>query len=212
MDAIQASLHPLFTARGFRRHGRTYNRPTEAGVVQVVNFQMGSSDPPGTTYILGLRENLHGLFTLNLGIFVAEVAEHHAGGAPRSYAHDYNCCLRARLGELSGSDRDIWWKVSPQPAVISEVQRLLEAFGFPFLDRFGSRDRILQELESNCGERLFSASSPSRIVAAVILALRGDQARAHRLLSEQYRRTDQAGHKEYVRSLAARLGLGPIAA
>jgi hypothetical protein len=212
MDTIQAVLHPIFTTHGFRKHGRTYNRSTERGVVQVVNLQMGSSDPPGTTYIHGLRENLYGRFTLNLGIFVAEVAERHSGGLPKSYTHDYNCCIRARLSELSGSDRDIWWEVSPGVAVTSEVERLLESFGFPFLDRFDSRDRILRELETTPDERLYSASSPSRIIAAVILAARGDADAARRLLSEQCAATGHAGHKEYVRGLAARLGLGPIAA
>src|SRR5262249_51976295 len=94
---------------------------------------------------------------VNLGVFVAEVAEHHGAGPPRSYPHEYNCCLRARLGELSGSDRDVWWSASPELAVISQVQGLLESTGFPFLNRFGSRDRILREL-ANASEESILAS------------------------------------------------------
>jgi hypothetical protein len=135
---------------------------------------MGPSDPPGTTYIPGLRENFYGLFTVNLGVFVSEVALHHGGGIPKSTVHDYNCCMRSRLGELSGSKHDIWWKVSPELSVISQVQGLLESFGFPFLDRFGSREQILEELKNSSAEREGFASSPGRIIAAIILAVRGD--------------------------------------
>ena len=208
MDAIQASLHPLLLARSFRKHGRTYNRSTENGLVQVVHFFMGPSDPPGTTPIRGLRASLYGLFTVELGIFLAEVGEAYIG-MPKSHVNDYDCCLRARLGELSG-DGDVWWKVSPELAVTAGVQRLLEARGFPFLDRLSSRDRILEQLRAPRQDRLYSASSPSRIVAAIILAARGDAESARRLLAAQCATTKIAGHREYVRGLAERLGLGSI--
>ena len=64
VDEIQDGLRPLLKARGFKARGRTFNRLTEDGLTQVINVQMGSSDPPGTTYHPGLRENLHGLFEI----------------------------------------------------------------------------------------------------------------------------------------------------
>ena len=45
---------------------------------------MGSFDPPGTTHIPGLRENLYGRFTVNLGVYVPEVARNHGGGEAKS--------------------------------------------------------------------------------------------------------------------------------
>jgi hypothetical protein len=65
VDDIQAALRPFLKSRGFRFRGRTFNRTTEDGLTEVVNIQMGVWDPPGTTYIPGLRENLHGLFMVN---------------------------------------------------------------------------------------------------------------------------------------------------
>lgn len=59
LDDLQTHLDPLLQAR-FRGHGRTYNRTTADGLTHVVGFQMGRFDPPGTTYIPGLRENLYG--------------------------------------------------------------------------------------------------------------------------------------------------------
>ena len=74
LDSIQEQLTPLLKNRRFRVRGRTFNRITTDGLTQVLNVQMGSFDPPGTTYHPGLRENLYGWFTINLGIYVPEVA------------------------------------------------------------------------------------------------------------------------------------------
>lgn len=82
VDSIQKALRPVLKVHGFKAHGRTFNRLTEDGLTQVVSIQMGASDPPGTTYFPGLRENLHGLFTINLGVYVPEVAKYHGGGDP----------------------------------------------------------------------------------------------------------------------------------
>src|SRR6185295_5952858 len=109
VDDIQRALNPYLREKGFARRGRAFNRVTEDGLTQVVSIQMGASDPPGTTHIPGLRDNLHGLFTVNLGVYVPEVARHHGGGEARSWMQEYQCCVRARLGEASGAMHDIWW-------------------------------------------------------------------------------------------------------
>jgi hypothetical protein len=74
LDGLQAKLRPVLKDYGFRARGRTFNRTTSDGLTQVVNLQMGRFDPPGTTYVPGLRDNLYGKFTVNLGAFVPEVA------------------------------------------------------------------------------------------------------------------------------------------
>src|SRR5436190_21871644 len=84
MDGLQAALRPTLQRWGFRGRGRTFNRTTQDGLTQVITFQMGSFDPPGTTHIPGLRENMYGRFTINLGVYVPEVARHQAGGEAKS--------------------------------------------------------------------------------------------------------------------------------
>ena len=95
IDAVQRELRDFFKERGFQRRSRSYNRPTVDGLTQVLTVQMGASDPPGTTYIPGLRENLHGLCTVNLGVYVPEVARFHGGGVVKSWVHEYHCCVRS---------------------------------------------------------------------------------------------------------------------
>ena len=92
---------------------------------------MGASDPPGTTYIPGLRENLHGLFTVNLGVYVPEVARHHGSGEAKSWVQDYHCCVRSRLADACGERKDLWWQARVDDAVVDDIRHRLELGGFP---------------------------------------------------------------------------------
>lgn len=208
VDDIQNALRPFLKDRGFRVRGRTFNRATEDGLTQVVGIQMGASNPPGASYIPGFRENLHGLFTVNLGVYVPEVARHYGGGEAKSWVQEHECCVRARLGGASGEERDIWWPARSDDAVISDVQRRLELDGLPFLDRFSTRDKILAEWHDRSGN--MDASSPPRIVMAIIEAERGQRGRARELLAQQMLETRNPGHHNYVRKLAERLALGKL--
>jgi hypothetical protein len=208
VDQIQRELRPLFRQMGFRARGRTFNRSTEDGLTQVVNIQMGASDPPGTTYIPGLRQNLHGLFALNFGVYVPEVARYHGGGEAKSWVQEYHCCVRSRLGKLIGEGKEIWWHARADKQTVADVRNCLEKVGFPFLERFKNRDLILAQWEGQSEN--MGASSPPRIVSAIILTERGERDRARGLLREQARETLNPGHSKYVRSLAQTLGLGQL--
>jgi hypothetical protein len=205
VDGIQSALGPFLKGSGFKVRGRAFNRGTEDGLTQVVSVQMGASDPPGTTYVPGLRENLHGLFTVNLGVYVPEVARHHGGGEAKSWVHEYHCCVRARLGEASGEEQDIWWHARNDPTVMDDVRRRLELGGLPFLDRFSTRDKVLAEWHDRSEN--MGASGPPRIVLAIILAERGQKGRAREFLARQVLETRNPGHSDYVRELAKKLEL-----
>jgi Domain of unknown function (DUF4304) len=210
LDRIQTALKPLLTQAGFRVRGRAFNRQTTDGLTQVISIQMGASDPPGTTYIPGLRENMHGMFAVNLGVYVPEVA-HYSGSPSKAWIQEYDCCVRARLGELIGEGKEIWWHARSGDDVISDVRHCIEDTAFPFLDRFATRDGILQEWAGRAEN--MGASRPPRIVSAIILATRGEHDRSRELLVEQVRQaTINPGHKKYVAELAARLGLGDLSA
>jgi hypothetical protein len=208
VDQIQDALRPTLKERGFKVRGRTFNCVTEDGLTQVVSLQMGSSDPPGTTYIPGLRENLHGHFTVNLGVYVPEVARHFGGGEARSWVQEYYCSVRGRLGEASGEKQDIWWRARADATVVDDVLHRLKFGGFPFLDRFSSRDKILAEW--NGRSENMGTSSPPRIVMAIIFVERGQKDRARELLAQQVLETRNPGHAEYVRKLAKELTVGNL--
>jgi hypothetical protein len=202
LDHIQGALGPRLRNEGFRVRGRTFNRTTNDGLTHVVNFQIGPSDPPGTTYIPGLRENLYGLFAVNLGVYVPEVAR-HTGGEAKAWIQDYDCCIRVRLGALVGDGREIWWHAQVNEQVIADVTKALERFALPFLERLSTRDQIITGW--NPGPAEFG--TPPRIVSAIILAGRGSFELSRALLSRQVREAGNPGHADYVRELALALSL-----
>lgn len=209
VDEIQAALRPFLKEHGFRVRGRTFNRKNEDGLTEVVNFQMGPSDPPGTTYIPGFRENLHGLFTVNLGIHVPEVGKclPHEYGA-KSWVVEGYCCIRTRLSETCEEDGGIWWPASQNDAIINDVCSCLQFAGLPFLHRYSTRDKIISEWSGRSTN--MGASAPPRIVLAIILAVRGDKLGARELLARQASETEFDGHRAYVRDLAEKLDLGTL--
>jgi hypothetical protein len=143
VDAIQNGVRSWLRQEGFRVRGRTFNRRTAAGFTQVIGFQMGSFDPPGTTYFPGsFRENVYGLWTVNLGVYVPEVAKLTGGRGPGSVVQDYHSCIRSRLGHLGPERSDLWWPLSPVGDLIAEVHYRLEAHALPFLASFESRERF----------------------------------------------------------------------
>jgi uncharacterized protein DUF4304 len=151
---------------------------------------------------------LHGLFTVNLGVYIPEVARHYGAGEAKSWVQEYQCCVRARVGEASGAEQEIWWQARSDDAVIDDVRRRLELGGRPFLDRFSTREKVLAEWRDR-SENL-DASSPPRIVMAIILAERGQMGRARELLARQALETRNPGHPDYVRKLARELGVGNL--
>jgi hypothetical protein len=208
VDAIQRALKPALAEHGYRARGRTFNRLTDDGLTHVVNLQTGASDPPGTTCIPGLRENLHGLFTINLGVYIPEDAGWRGLTAAKSWVQYFNCSIRERLGLATGSVKDIWWQARCDADVVADVQSNLLSYGLMFLARFESRDEVLRELKGH-GANLSYCAVP-RVVSATILAERGDKAAATELMAAQAGETLNRHHPAYVRGLAKRMGLGEI--
>lgn len=209
LDEIQRAFRPSLKEQGFKVRGRTFNRVTEDGLTQVINLQMGASDPPGTTYIPGLRENMHGLFTVNLGVYIPEVLELHGGGPAKSWVQEYYCSIRSRLGRAGDTTQDLWWHARNPSDAVADIQPLLLSYGLPFLDRFGSRDLILGELEGH-GDNLEYCAVP-RIICAIILTRRGQVDSARSLMAAQTLESrHNRNHPTYVRELAVRMGLGAV--
>lgn len=204
LDGLEESLKAHLRGLGFRHRSRTFTRTASEGLMHLINFQMGAYDPPGTVEIPGFRVNLYGRFTVNLGVFVPEVAEYLDGIRHGKTIHEYDCCLRARLGTIGPEQRDLWWDLSETGDVLSDVMERLSRDAFPWFDRFGTRDSLLSELNR---ESVRSLTTVPRIVSAIILAKRGDTSTARALLDAQIEDAAGRPHAQYVQELAARLGL-----
>lgn len=155
MSRVVADVAPLLKVAGFRKRRHTFNRSPEPGLVQVVNFQMGAFEPPGpgsefhrtARESIGLAGNLYGRFTVNLGVYVAEMVlpgSDHRGG----WVNHYDCQLRKRIGELLALRKDVWWSLDDFETAASTALDALQEAGIPWLDGLVSRDAILALYEA----------------------------------------------------------------
>ena len=58
VDKIQSAIRPLLRERGFRVRGRTLNRQTDDGLIQVVNIQMGPSDVDFERNVIHIKRSI----------------------------------------------------------------------------------------------------------------------------------------------------------
>jgi hypothetical protein len=151
---------------------------------------------------------LVGKFTVNLGIYVPEVAANRGGGALKDWVQEINCCIRSRLGQLGTEQTDIWWSIGQEEGAVEDLLPRIRHDAMFFFSRYESRDLILNELAGRTES--IGAGGPPRIICAIPLASRGDVTSARELLSKQAKETRNPGHPAYVRSLAKKLGLGAI--
>ena len=152
MTALIVAVQPDLKELHFRKRRRSFNRTVEPdGLIPVIRFQRGRFDPPGTVEIPGLRPNLYGRFTINLGVWLPRVAEPGldtpADRAGR-FINDYDCHLRVRIGELLPQQEDTWWPLdTPVDDLAGAITSAIAGYALPWLARFSTRDDTLRQLE-----------------------------------------------------------------
>jgi hypothetical protein len=225
MRKVVDHVRPVLKERGFRKRAHTFNRTVEPGLIQVVKYQMGAYDPPGLVEIPGVRENLYGLFSVHLGIFIEEawrlgVGSFGPDGPPgvKDWANDYDCQMRRLISNLAGESMNYMWPLD-DPGVGPAMVELLHSDAFVWFDGFGSRAAILAELESApiesyevSGE---TGGGPDRLLATRMRLGAGDRQRAQQhfddwvayCLSRVESEPHLRGHLEYLADFASRVGL-----
>jgi hypothetical protein len=218
MDSAVAFVARLLRERGFRRQRHVFNAEAEPGLTQVLTFQMGAHPPPGTSGVPGLRENLYGAFTINLGLhfdevrdvplrtprpaFLREVDLPPARPRPK-FLRDGDCHVTTRLGQLIGED-DVWWKLDlADDDLQALVQQLVGDYALPFFERFRSRRAVVDAWHA----RDPAVRYTPRVTIAVIHARLGEAAEAAELLDSELRETERPVTRQAILQAAAHLGL-----
>jgi hypothetical protein len=222
MKAVVEDVRPVLRAAGFRKRAHTFNRTVEPGLVHVVTFRMGPFDPPGLVEIPGVRENLYGLFSVHLGVFIEEAWRlegfgSRPGSPPtgKSWVNDYDCQVRRLVDNLAGETMNYMWPLD-DPSVGHAMVELLELDAFAWFDRFDSRAAIVTALESAPRESYgITGQGPDRLLAVKLRLGAGDRRRAQehfddwvthcrgRLDAEPHVR----GHLDFLADFADRVGL-----
>ena len=213
MDAVVAWTAPLMKHSAFRKRRHAFNRSRESGVVAVLNFQMGSSDPPGTYEIPGLKDNLYGKFAVNLGIAFEEMSKIDLSSASKPFPpflNEYECHLRLRLGQLATNnmENDVWWPLKGDlDRVGREVAGLIERVALPWLDRLDMRRAVLTAWERH---EPISREGRLALVIAMIYLHEGQLEQGRRTFLEYYRSPHNPHHIEWLRRLAPQIGIASL--
>jgi hypothetical protein len=207
LDEVQQPLAVLLKSLGFRRRGRTFNRPVGDGMVHVVNLQMGEF-PIGNYVIPGIRESFYGRFTVNLGVFLPAVFRlEHSRDVP-AFAQDYHCEIRGRVGTLAFGE-DTWWDLDHRvPETALSIVELMDRFGLPFLDEFEGYFSVLEQLERT-GALPSKNEGRSALAGALICCHLGERERATMFFDRAIAMAAQMAHQgflAYVAALRARAG------
>lgn len=202
LNQIQKEVHQYLKPLGFKKRGRTFNRQTENGIWQVINFQSGQF-PVGENYeIPGIRESFYGKFTVNMGVIVKELYEIRIKGEEKTFYQEYDCQIRTRLSQLTLGN-DYWWDITGNSKDISDqIIEGLNDKGISWLDLFETREKICLNWDNIEG-----SSNTAKLDVALII-FQTDKKKGVELIQEYFDGTDShKGHKEYVKELANELGI-----
>ncbi len=214
LDEVQKRLATLLKPLGFTRKGRTFRRPTEPGMFQIVALQTGAFEigPPPPEPFKHFREDHYGKFTVNVGVFVEEIFERsNSPISPKRVIADGHCSIRTRLSHITAG-QDLWWSlIDDRDELADDIGALLLHVGIPFLDRFRTRDQIVRDW-IRFNETEFAITAVARLDVAMVLLRKGDFQGAKRLFQEHLGTCGpkQMHHASYVRELGVGLGFGNL--
>ena len=222
MEHVVAQVQPALRAAGFRKRRHTFNRTVEPGLVQVIAYQMGPKAPPGLVELPRLREDLHGLFSVHLGVFVEEAWRLDLGrfgpdGPPavKDWVNDHDCQLRRLVHDPAGESRSLMWPLD-DPGAGPAMVEVLHGDAFPWFDRFGSRASILAALEdAPTDSHEVTGAGPDRLLATWMRLGGGDMRGAQQLFDEWvghcrarvHAEPHLRGHLTHLADFASHVGL-----
>ena len=147
IKAMVASLHQNhFKELGFRKSGTTWVRSLPWP--QVINIQLSR-----------WNTSTEASFTVNLGIFIETLHTASEGLPIKGSLKEADCDLRERIGQLSPTAQDKWWKVTPDSdlsLLTEDVFANLKQFGLPWLERLTDYPALAVEFTK--AKRPFMAS------------------------------------------------------
>jgi hypothetical protein len=90
--------------------------------MHVVNLQISRLESAGSISFQDLTPTPHGKFTINLGVYVPEVALYFGPRRERASILERDCCVRERLGHIYPERWDMWWRLDARALPTAEIQ------------------------------------------------------------------------------------------
>ena len=160
-EAIWEAVKSVLSPEGFRARSGTFYRTHQAISIDVVNLQAGTG-------------HLAGKETVNLGVYIPEVARLLAPSGVKNLPKEYECQIRIRLSRLAyGDDRWFDRSLSTTPR---EISSLIAKCAMPFFAEFPSLEAIAMRAES--GSVPQTIIGPGLHAAVLVLLDKKEEARS----------------------------------
>lgn len=132
----------LLAPRGFRKRANRFNRRMpDDRIVHVIELQLARHEGFEAPGSLGLHPGYYGTFTVNIGVYVPEVAWRPPSQGGWVAAHD--CRIITSIGALLAEPQSPWWPVGSVDAADVVLDALVTRV-LPWLDRLTGVEAILQ--------------------------------------------------------------------
>ena len=204
LDEVEKKLFATLKPIGFKKKGRTFNRETEKDIFRVINFQSGQY-PIGQNYeVPGLRENLYGKFTINLGVCVDSLYKFQSPTVNKTFYKEYECQIRTRLCNLT-KGQDYWWTINNNvDDIAKELNEGLATAGLDWFAGVDTKEKIIK----NFGNAPYTSTPRAKLDVALLFWF-DDKEKGSALFNEYFHSIPKSknGHKEYVEELAKEIGI-----
>jgi hypothetical protein len=203
LDQIEKTVFKYLKPQGFKKKGRNFNREVENGIIQVVNFQSGQY-PVGGSEIPGLKDNLYGQFTINLGVCVENLFRLQWPNKKSTFYREYDCQIRVRLGQLLHG-KDEWWPLTKDSDKAgNDIIKGLSTIGAQWFEGVNTIDKII----AKNGTSPYDTTPRAKLDVALIAWL-NDRVAGEKLFREYLDGIpgDKAGQREYVEQLGRDNGI-----
>lgn len=168
-DTLLSTMRDSFKKRAWRKSRYRFNRRTDSDVVQVIHFQLGRADPPGVVPVPPIRQDVAGLFTTEIGVYLEAVDPPLAKGR---FLSAWDCAVRLSPSELSEQYTDHWW--ANQPEVAPAFADFVDGTIYPLLEKLETTDLVLEHLPIIAPGLRQGTGCPWRYLLSRIYLARGD--------------------------------------
>ena len=207
LDEVEKKVFDTLKPIGFRKKGRTFNRETEKGIFQVINFQSGQNPVEKNYEEPGQRENVDGKFIVNLGVCIDSLYKFQHPNENKTFYKEYECHIRTRLGNLT-KGQDYWWTVNNGTNdIANEINEGIASAGLDWFAGVDTKSKIIR----NFGNTPY-ASEPRAKLDVALLVWFDDKEKGSGLFNEYLHSIPKSknAHKEYVEELAKEIGIKVI--
>jgi hypothetical protein len=127
---LMKSLTPILVQNGFNKRGSVYTRASRS-LLHMVDVQHSR-----------WNDTIEVSFTLNCGVYMPGVTSTFRNISEPKQPKPTDCCIAVRVGMLTESRLDRWWRISKTDGsdcdrkIGEEIVSVVERFVLPFLQRF----------------------------------------------------------------------------